>query len=99
MSKRPSAVEIRQTEHNSHGPLPSQSARPAETGLVSTITRWTRSDELPEFLTINEVATFLAIGRSSAYELIRTGRLPSVRFGRLIRIPKSALVAQLEPRQ
>jgi excisionase family DNA binding protein len=99
MPKRPSAVDIRQAEHNGRKPSPSQSARLAETGLASTVTRWTKSDELPEFLTINEVATFLTIGRSSTYELIRTGRLPSVRFGRLIRIPKSALVAQLELRQ
>lgn len=33
----------------------------------------------------------LGIGRNAAYDLVRIGRLPYVRFGRNIRIPVEAL--------
>ena len=44
------------------------------------------------YLTVIEVAELLRIGRSSAYEAVRTGQIPSVRVGKLIRIPRAALV-------
>jgi len=54
--------------------------------------------DLPEFLTVEEAAAVLRIGRTSAYLLCqrwletagRTG-LPAVRVGRLLRVPRSAL--------
>jgi len=33
----------------------------------------------------------LGIGRNAAYELVRSGRLPHLRFGRTIRVPVEAL--------
>lgn len=48
----------------------------------------------PAFLTVAEAAQLLRVGRSAAYEAVRTGQLPSVRVGRNIRIPRAALVAQ-----
>lgn len=56
-------------------------------------------EELPEFLTVEEAAAALRIGRTSAYLLAqqwrysdgRTG-LPVQRLGRLLRVPRSALV-------
>lgn len=62
-------------------------------GSVVTIGRTTALDDLPEFLTASETASFLAIGRGSVYELIRRGELPVVRLGRLVRVPKSGLTA------
>ncbi len=55
-------------------------------------------EELPEFLTIEEAAAVLRIGRTSAYLLAqqwrhtggRTG-LPVQRLGRLLRVPRSAI--------
>ncbi|TMR00148.1 helix-turn-helix domain-containing protein [Actinomadura soli] len=44
-------------------------------------------------------AVLLSIGRTKVYELMRSGALPSVRFGGSRRIPATALrqfVAQLE---
>ena len=38
-----------------------------------------------------EVAALLGIGRSKAYELVRSGTIPSLRLGRRIVIPKLAL--------
>lgn len=42
-------------------------------------------------LTVPEAARLLGIGRNAAYDLIRRGELPHVRFGRTIRVPRSAL--------
>jgi excisionase family DNA binding protein len=42
-------------------------------------------------LTADEVAETLAIGRTKVYELIRTGRLGSVRLDGMRRIPTDAL--------
>jgi len=41
----------------------------------------------PLLLNIVDVARLLAIGRSSVYELIASGRLRPVRLGRSVRIP------------
>ncbi len=42
-------------------------------------------------LTVEEAARRLGIGRSLAWRLVRRGDLPSVRLGRLVRIPDRAL--------
>lgn len=55
------------------------------------IDRATPLDALPEFLSPEEFRTYLGLGRATCYELIRRGEIPCIRFGRLIRIPKSAL--------
>jgi excisionase family DNA binding protein len=49
-------------------------------------------DELPEFLTPAEYGGRIRVSRNTMYELLRRGEIPHVRFGRLIRIPKTALV-------
>ena len=60
-------------------------------GGATRIDRRTPLKDLPEFLLVAEFATHLAIGRTLAYELVRTGQVESRRFGRIIRIPKAAL--------
>ena len=50
-------------------------------------------------MTIPECAEYLGIGRSTAYELARTGRLPVLKLGRRLLIPKTALERMLEGRQ
>jgi excisionase family DNA binding protein len=52
------------------------------------------STEQP-FLTVNELADLLRVSRRTAYVLVQTGQVPSVRFGGSIRIPRAALVQQL----
>ena len=47
--------------------------------------------ELPDWLPPAEARAFLKLSRTSMYELIRSKAIPSRKFGRLIRIPKSAL--------
>jgi excisionase family DNA binding protein len=51
-----------------------------------------RYEDLPELITVEEFATFLRISRNGAYELCRTNAVPTLHFGRLIRIKKSALL-------
>jgi len=50
-----------------------------------------RFEELPDIMTVDEVATWLGVGRATLYELIRVGRFPHLRFGRTIRVPKKGL--------
>ncbi len=38
----------------------------------------------------------MRIGRDSTYSLIRSGKIPSIRIGRQIRVPRAALLRHLE---
>jgi excisionase family DNA binding protein len=55
------------------------------------ITRQTPVEELPEFLSPEEFRAYMGFGRSTVYELLRRDEIPHVKFGRSIRIPKTAL--------
>ena len=44
--------------------------------------------DVPNVLTVSELAKLLKIGRNNAYELVRAGIIPSVKIGRQIRISK-----------
>ena len=55
------------------------------------IDRRARVEELPEFLSPEEFRLYVGLGRSTIYDLLRRDEIPHVRFGRVIRIPKSAL--------
>jgi excisionase family DNA binding protein len=45
---------------------------------------------------VPEAATLLGISRGLGYELARSGRLPVIRFGRRLLVPKAALHRMLE---
>ncbi|WP_129339871.1 helix-turn-helix domain-containing protein [Cellulomonas endophytica] len=47
-------------------------------------------------LTMTEAADRLSIGRTSLYQLVRTGEIESVHIGRLRRIPADGLLAFVE---
>ena len=49
-------------------------------------------------LTVEEAAQRLGIGRSLAWRMVRSGELPSVRLGRLVRVPERKLQAWLDRR-
>ena len=53
-------------------------------------------DELPVTLRVEELMPILGIVRNTAYELVRSGRLRSIRVGWQVRIPKNALIEFLE---
>jgi len=46
-----------------------------------------------------EAGKALGVGRTKIYELLKTGKLPSVRIGRSIRVPVDALRAWIEKNQ
>ena len=52
--------------------------------------------DLPLVLTVPQLADVLNIGRNSAYDMIRSGRIKSIRIGHQIRISKTALLEFLD---
>lgn len=56
-------------------------------------------DQLPALIDVPTAAAVLGIGRSLAYDLVRTDRWPTpvLRVGKLIRIPTAALRRLLDP--
>ena len=58
--------------------------------------RFTDYGSMPLALSVSEVAEVLAVGRNTAYSLVREGILPSVRVGRQIRVSRDAVCKYLE---
>ena len=58
-------------------------------------TKYRSFDELPLTLRVEDLMPILDIGRNTAYELVRCGKIRSIRIGRQLRIPKDALVEYL----
>lgn len=50
-----------------------------------------RLEELPEFLTAEEFFKLMRIGRTAGYEALRRGDFPSIRVGKKILVPRSAI--------
>jgi excisionase family DNA binding protein len=46
--------------------------------------------------TVEEVGQILGLGRNTAYALAKSGRLPTIRLGRRLLVPKTALDRLLE---
>ncbi len=51
---------------------------------------------MPDVLTIVDLQRVLQIGRSAAYQLIKTNQLKYIRIGRSIRIPKAFVIEFIE---
>ena len=49
-------------------------------------------DELPLALRVEDLMPILGIGRNTAYALVRSGQIRSVKVGRQIRVPKDAVM-------
>ena len=49
-------------------------------------------DDLPFALRAEDLMPILNIGRNTAYELVRSGQIRSIRIGRQLRIPRDAVV-------
>ncbi len=49
-------------------------------------------NDLPLVLSVPELAKVLGIGRNAAYSLVNSGEIRSIRIGKNIRIPQSALM-------
>lgn len=57
--------------------------------------RFTDYETMPLALRVAEVAEILAVGRNTAYALVRDGTLSSIRVGRQIRVSRDAVVNYL----
>ncbi len=49
-------------------------------------------NDLPLVLTVSDISKILGIGKNTAYDLIRSGAMKSIRVGRQIRVSKSAFL-------
>ena len=53
-------------------------------------------DDIPLVMTVEDLMHILQVGRNTAYELVRSGEIKSIRVGRQIRITRDALMVFLE---
>lgn len=53
--------------------------------------RPTSLDNLPLTLRVEELMPIFGVGRNTAYELVRSGQIRSIRVGRQLRVPKDAV--------
>ena len=49
-----------------------------------------------ELLTVDEVAEVLYLGKNTVYELLRSGELKGIKFGRVWRIPRNSIKMMIE---
>lgn len=84
-------VHPRQSD-NARGVLTEDTPVPTEASVPSRQPDFSE----PMVITVKELARVLGCGLAQAYDLIRSGRIKSVRVGRTIRIPKSAVTQFLE---
>ena len=52
-------------------------------------------NDLPLVMKVEDLMPLLCIGRNTAYELVRSGQIRSIRVGRNIRVPKEAVAEYL----
>ena len=50
----------------------------------------------PKTVSVPEAGKWLGIGRNAAYEAARRGDIPTIKIGRLLRVPVVALERKLE---
>jgi excisionase family DNA binding protein len=59
------------------------------------IDRTTPVDQWPSLLRVEEAAALLDCSKGLIYDMVRRHQLPSVRLGRLVRIPREALAVMV----
>ena len=61
-------------------------------GVHMETRKFTSLEDLPLVLRVEDLMPILAIGRNTAYELVRCGRIRSIRIGNQFRIPREAVI-------
>lgn len=56
-------------------------------------------DSVVQVIKVEDLARMLSIGRNTAYELVRSGKIRSVKIGRTYRIPRTAVEEYLNTSQ
>lgn len=54
-----------------------------------------RYEDLPLVLCIEDLMQLLSIGRNTAYKLLRSGKIKSIRIGKCYRIPRDSITEYL----
>lgn len=57
---------------------------------------YTDFEQIPIAISVTQLAHILGIGKNTAYDLVRSGRIKSTRIGHQIRISKAALLEFLD---
>ncbi|MEQ1757597.1 MAG: excisionase family DNA-binding protein [Vicinamibacterales bacterium] len=68
------------------------SARTEVASDITTVTRLTPVSDLPELLRVGECSVWADTSEFTIREMIKKGELRAVRFGRLLRVPRSELL-------
>ena len=55
----------------------------------------TKKDQLPQILHVKDLQVLLSISHNTAYELVRSGKIRSIRIGRTYKIPLDAFTEYL----
>lgn len=63
--------------------------------ILEENTEYRSLDQLPLVLSVEQLAAVLGVGINSAYQLVRSGQVGSIRIGRQYKIPKNALETYL----
>jgi len=83
------------TPRTVHDESVSSPKQQVQSGAVASSASDARSAERLA-LRVTEAAHLLGISRNTVYELVRQGKLPSIKFGHRILIPRKALVDTVE---
>jgi len=67
-----------------------------ETVLTEDAMAMNHVGSYPAFVRVRFVCTELSLGRTTVYELIQSGRLPSVRVGKAVRVTGDGLARFIE---
>jgi excisionase family DNA binding protein len=70
-------------------------AHARDTATSERKTNLKNKEQLPLFLTVDEAAHLMRIGRNTCYAACRSGQVPSVRIGGRILIGREALMAKV----
>jgi excisionase family DNA binding protein len=62
----------------------------------NAISQGNDGDAEPLVLSVSEAAALLGISKDLAYDLVRTGEIPSLKFGRRLVVPKRRLLARID---
>ena len=78
-----------------------QEIKPRNKELQFSVSEFKIEDINPGKLALKpaEVAEMLSISRNRVYELVQTKQIPSIRFGKSIRIPRKALEQWIDEHQ
>jgi len=55
--------------------------------------------EYPDVVNVSELQKMLGVGRNTAYTLLKNNKIPSIRIGRVHKIPKANVIKYLKSTQ